>query len=142
LRDGKMEQVAASDILYREPSTPFVAGFIGTMNLIEGSVSGGSFSRAGFVNPLPIADGPAIFAVRPEALDIRATNGSGAARIHRITDYGTHAIVDVELPDGLRLKSMVREARDWTSDQPVDLAPTAFAAYRDNAVAYRSGALS
>jgi putative spermidine/putrescine transport system ATP-binding protein len=142
LRDGKMEQVAAPDILYREPSTPFVAGFIGTMNLIEGSVSGGSFSRAGFVNPLPIADGPAIFAVRPEALDIRATNGSGAARIHRITDYGTHAIVDVELPDGLRLKSMVREARDWTSDQPVDLAPTAFAAYRDNAVAYRSGALS
>ena len=37
------------------------------------------------------------------------------AKIHRVTDYGTHAIVDIELPDGVRLKAMVPEARDWTA---------------------------
>ena len=55
LRDGHMEQVAAPDMLYREPATPFVAGFIGTMNLIEGSVANGTFARATFSNPLPVS---------------------------------------------------------------------------------------
>ncbi len=138
MRDGRIEQVAAPDVLYREPATPFVAGFIGTMNLIEGAVSGGRFSRAGLTHALPIADGPAVFAVRPEALGIAAATAGGGAKVHRVTDYGTHGIVDLELPDGLRLKSMVPEAREWSAGQAVDLAPRAYAAYRDNAVAYRS----
>jgi putative spermidine/putrescine transport system ATP-binding protein len=138
LHDGRMEQVAAPDMLYREPATPFVAGFIGTMNLIEGNVSGGNFSRLGFSHALPVADGPAIFAVRPEALAITPAAGSGSAKVHRVTDYGTHGLVDLELDGGLRLKSMVPEARDWKAGQPVDIAPRAFAAYRDDAVLYRS----
>jgi putative spermidine/putrescine transport system ATP-binding protein len=139
MRDGKVEQVAAPDMLYREPATPFVAGFIGTMNLIEGTASGGRFARGGFSNPLPVADGPATLAVRPEALGI-APAATGMAKIHRVTDYGAHAIIDVELPDGLRLKAMVPEARAWKAGQGVDLQPRAFAAYRDNAVVYRSDA--
>src|SRR6185295_2937322 len=100
LRDGKVEQVAAPDMLYREPQTPFVAGFIGTMNLIEGQVVGGQFSGSGFSQPLPVADGPAIFAVRPEALGISPGVKADSASVHRVTDYGAHAIVDLELPDG------------------------------------------
>ena len=140
MRDGHMEQVAAPDMLYREPATPFVAGFIGTMNLIEGSVANGTFARATFSNPLPVSDGPATFAVRPEALGITLASGAGSAKIHRVTDYGTHGLVDLELPDGLRLKAMVTEARDWKAGQPVDLKPRAYAAYRDNAAIYRSTA--
>ncbi len=142
LRDGRMEQVAAPDMLYREPATPFVAGFIGTMNLVEGAVANGVFSRAAFSNPLPVADGPAILAVRPEALGIAPAGAAGAAKIHRVTDYGTHGLIDIELPDGTRLKAMVPEARDWTTGQPVDLKPRAYSAYRDGAVVYRSTAAS
>jgi putative spermidine/putrescine transport system ATP-binding protein len=138
MRDGRMEQVAAPDMLYREPETPFVAGFIGTMNLIEGQVSGGQFTRNGFSHPLPIADGPAIFAVRPEALSIAASTDASGPRIHRVTDYGAHAIVDLELPDGYRLKATVPDARDWAGVRGATLTPRAFAAYRDNAVVYRS----
>jgi putative spermidine/putrescine transport system ATP-binding protein len=138
MRDGKMEQVAAPDMLYREPETPFVAGFIGTMNLIEGEVAGGQFSRAGFSHPLPIADGKATFAVRPEALAITPSANIDGPRIHRVTDYGAHAIVDLELPDGLRLKATVPDARAWSCIQSATLEPRAFAAYRDNKVAYRS----
>ena len=73
-----------------------------------------------------------------EALEIVSANGGGMAKIHRVTDYGTHAIVDIELPDGTRLKSMTSEARDWSHGQPIDLKPRAFAAYRDNAAIHRS----
>jgi putative spermidine/putrescine transport system ATP-binding protein len=142
MRDGNVEQVAAPATLYREPATPFVAGFIGTMNLIEGEVADGVFVRDGFHNPLPLPDGPAIFAVRPETFEIVPAKADGVAKIHRVTDYGTHAIVDLELSDGLRVKSMVPEARVWAPQQAVDLRPRAYAAYRDNQVVYRSGAAS
>ncbi len=139
MRDGKMEQVAAPDTLYREPETPFVAGFIGTMNLVEGTVSSGNFKRGAFTVPLSVADGPAILAVRPETLGLAP---GSMADIHRVTDFGTHGIVDVDLPDGFRFKAMVPEAREWKAGQKVDLKPRAFSAYRDNAVIYRSQAAS
>jgi putative spermidine/putrescine transport system ATP-binding protein len=138
MRDGKTEQADPPDIVYREPATPFVAGFIGTMNLIEGTVANGTFAHAAFKVPLPAGDGPATLAVRPEALDIVVAQGTGMAKVHRVTDYGTHAIVDIELPDGTRLKSMVEDARKWAAGQGVDLHPQAFAAYRDNAAIHRS----
>jgi putative spermidine/putrescine transport system ATP-binding protein len=139
MRDGRTEQAAAPDTVYREPATPFVAGFIGTMNLIDGTVSNETFTHSAFAVPLPVGDGPATLAVRPEALDILPAAGAGMAKIHRVTDYGTHAVVDIELPDGLRLKSMVTEARDWAAGQAIDLNPRAFAAYRDNVAIHRSG---
>jgi len=142
MRDGKVEQVAPPAALYREPETPFVAGFIGTMNLIEGQVADGTFARGTFSVPLPVADGPAVLAVRPEALEIAPTSGPPAAKVHRVTDYGTHAIVDLELLDGLRIKSMVADARAWMAEQAVSLKPRAFAAYRDNRVINRTGASS
>ena len=97
----------------------------------------GTFTRAGLCLPLPVADGPAILAVRPEVLGLACATGAGGARIHRVTDYGTHAIVDLDLPDGMRLKSMVPDARKYAAGQAVDLKPGAVAAYRDNAVVYR-----
>ena len=138
MRDGRTEQAAAPDMVYREPATPFVAGFIGTMNLVEGTIANGTFTHTGFTVPLAAGDGPATLAVRPEALDILPAGGAGMARIHRVTDYGTHAIVDLDLPDGVRLKAMVREARNWASGQSVDLKPRAFAAYRNNEAIFRS----
>ncbi len=137
MRDGRTEQVAAPDQLYREPETPFVAGFIGTMNLVDGTVEAGTFRHGPFAMPLPVPDGPAIFAVRPEALDLApGTMGT----IHRVTDFGTHGIIDVDLSDGFRFKAMVPEARSWASGQQVDLRPRAFSAYRDEAVIHRSQA--
>ena len=142
MRDGRIEQIAAPDMLYREPETPFVAGFIGKMNLIDGAVANGAFSYSAFTIPLPVSDGPVAFAVRPEALGIAPADGGGAAKVHRVTDYGAHAIVDLDLADGIRLKAQVPEARDWRAGQPVDLQPHAFAVYRDNKVIYRSSAAS
>ncbi|MCW5722881.1 MAG: ABC transporter ATP-binding protein, partial [Devosia sp.] len=70
MRNGRTEQIDRPDVVYREPTTPFVAGFIGTMHLIEGTVSNGVFEHGGFRVDMPVVDGPATLAVRPEALDI------------------------------------------------------------------------
>ncbi|MHA6298227.1 ABC transporter ATP-binding protein [Devosia sp. CAU 1758] len=138
MRDGRTEQVDRPDIIYREPRTPFVAGFIGTMNLVDGEVSNGQFERAGFTVEMPIADGPATLAVRPEALDLVASE-PGKARVHRVTDYGTHGLVDLDLSDGTRLKAMVAHPDLFSAGQGVDLEPRSVSAYRENARAYRSG---
>jgi len=133
MRDGKTEQVARPDIVYREPQTPFVAGFIGTMNLIEGTISNGVFSRASFSTPIAASDGPATLAIRPEALDLSiASDGQG--KVHRVTDYGTHGLVDLELADATRIKAMVSHPDLFQAGQSVSLAPRAVAAYRNNAL--------
>ncbi len=131
------------DEVYRAPATPFVAGFIGTMNLIDGTVTGGAFRHAGLTLPAPIPDGPATLAVRPEALDITPAEAAPGARVHRVTDFGTHAVVDIDLTPtnsegGPRLKAMVPDARLWSAGMPIDLHPRAFALYRDNAALHRS----
>ena len=138
LRNGRSEQIDPPDVVYRAPATPFVAGFIGTMNLIEGQVQGGIFRHPGLDLPMPVTDGPATLAVRPESLGIVAA-ADAAATIHRVTDYGTHATVDIDLADGLRLKATVPDARLWAPQTKVALTPHAFALYRDNAVLYRAG---
>ena len=138
MRDGRTEQIAKPAEVYREPATPFVAGFIGQMNLLEGKVVGGRFDHPALSLPVPVEDGPVVLAVRPEALTIAPAAGSAAAHIHRVIDYGTHAMVDVELPDGERLKSMMPTADRWSAGQPVDLLPGAFALYREDAVIHRT----
>lgn len=136
MREGRSEQVDRPDVVYRNPQTPFVAGFIGSMNLVDGTVSNGQFSGAGLSVPLPVSDGPATLAVRPEALDLVVAD-RGAARIHRITDFGSHGLVDLDLEDGTRIKAMVAHPDLFSQGQSVDVKPTAIAAFRDNAQIYR-----
>ena len=85
--------------------------------------------------PLPVGDGPAILAMRPESIGLAAGN---QGKIHRVTDYGTHGLVDIDLPDGTRIKSMIGNARAFEAGQSVDIKPSAIAAYRDNAVIHRT----
>jgi putative spermidine/putrescine transport system ATP-binding protein len=139
MRDGRTEQVDRPDVVYRDPKTPFVAGFIGTMNLIDGVVANGVFSHATFSTALPVADGPAIIAMRPEAIDLVAAE-PGQARVHRVTDYGSHGLVDLDLPDGTRIKATVSHPGEFAQGQGVDCRPRAVSAYRENAQVYRSQA--
>ncbi|EYD75975.1 putative ATP-binding protein component of ABC transporter [Rubellimicrobium mesophilum DSM 19309] len=138
MRDGRTEQIGPPDDVYRKPETPFVAGFIGSMNMIEGMVSSGAFRHPSIEVPMPVGDGPALLAVRPEALEIVPVSGGNIAQVHRVTDFGAHGIVDVDLADGLRLKAMVPDARAWHAGQSVAPIPRAFALYRDGRAVHRS----
>ncbi|HEV7345576.1 MAG TPA: ABC transporter ATP-binding protein [Devosia sp.] len=137
MRDGRTEQIDRPDAVYRNPRSPFVAGFIGTMNLIEGDISNGIFSRAGYTVPVPVSDGPAVLAVRPEAMDIEPAE-PGEASVHRVTDFGTHGLVDLDLPDSTRIKVMVDHPDLFQPGQGTRLKPRAITVYRDDTQIYRS----
>jgi putative spermidine/putrescine transport system ATP-binding protein len=57
---GKIEQIGAPSEIYERPETPFVAGFVGTSNLITGEAAQRLFGRTG------------LFAVRPEKIHLAA----------------------------------------------------------------------
>ena len=58
-RDGRIEQVATPVELYERPATTFVAGFVGTSNLLEGDVAKRLLGEEG------------IFSIRPEKIQLR-----------------------------------------------------------------------
>jgi ABC-type Fe3+/spermidine/putrescine transport system ATPase subunit len=74
---GVIEQIATPEALYTEPATPFVAGFVGGSNLLEGEARDGRFHTAhgAFALPAAIAGatGPGTLAVRPA--DLRVGDG-------------------------------------------------------------------
>jgi len=81
MRAGRIEQIATPRAIYEQPATPFVAGFIGTTNLLEGSLGrrDGDLAEIAFagtvirVNYAQGRPGDAIVvSLRPEALRLLA----------------------------------------------------------------------
>ena len=77
MRDGRVEQVATPEQVYRRPATRFVAGFVGDNNLFEGTVEGNRVLVDGADVALPLppdvdrVDGASVtLGVRPEAIDV------------------------------------------------------------------------
>ncbi|MFB1478972.1 ABC transporter ATP-binding protein [Corallococcus sp. RDP092CA] len=71
---GVIEQVDTPERLYREPATPFVAGFVGGANVLRGETREGAFHCAGtetvFDLPAQAKPGPGTLVVRPEDLEL------------------------------------------------------------------------
>ncbi|RKH69212.1 ABC transporter ATP-binding protein [Corallococcus aberystwythensis] len=74
---GVIEQVDTPERLYREPATPFVAGFVGGANVLRGEARAGTFYCAGtdtaFELPMEAKGGPGTLVVRPEDLELGDT---------------------------------------------------------------------
>jgi ABC-type Fe3+/spermidine/putrescine transport system ATPase subunit len=77
LRGGALEQVGTPREIYARPATAYAAKFIGNANLLRGNVAGGVASCGSLRWPAALADGPALFSLRPEA--IHAVGGQQAA---------------------------------------------------------------
>jgi len=82
MHEGRVEQVAAPETVYRDPASRFVAEFVGDNNLFDGTVTddGASLAVDGARIPLPAtaavtAGASVTVAVRPEAIAV----GDGAA---------------------------------------------------------------
>jgi multiple sugar transport system ATP-binding protein len=73
MREGKIVQLDTPKKIYAEPADLFVAGFIGSpsMNLVDGTVSGGVFRAEGVEVSVKLADrSGVVLGIRPEELDI------------------------------------------------------------------------
>jgi putative spermidine/putrescine transport system ATP-binding protein len=136
MRSGRLEQIASPDELYEGPATAFVAEFVGTMNRLPATVSGGEVELLGtrrlLAGSAP-ASGPVVALVRPESLHVSA-DAAGAGRVVTRTFSGASTRVAVALPDGVEVKIDVPSAAsaDLTpgtavtvrpADRPVLVAP-------------------
>ncbi|MCU1669648.1 MAG: cysA [Blastococcus sp.] len=136
MRSGRLEQIASPDELYERPATAFVAEFVGTMNRLPATVSGGEVELLGtrrlLAGSAP-ASGPVVALVRPESLQVSA-DAAGAGRVVTRTFSGASTRVAVALPDGVEVKIDVPSASsaDLTpgtlvtvrpADRPVLVAP-------------------
>ena len=71
LNQGRLEQIDSPWNLYNRPRTPFVAGFIGQTNLVQGQVRDGALTLHGLEGAVPVPAGPASsrqVSIRPQSL--------------------------------------------------------------------------
>jgi putative spermidine/putrescine transport system ATP-binding protein len=103
--DGRLQQVATPVELYERPSNPFVAGFVGTSNLLDGPVAEQLIGM------------PGMFSIRPEKISLvhdGVTPPEGpevvtvAGRVADVVYLGsaTHSIVDLDVEPVTRLSVM------------------------------------
>jgi spermidine/putrescine transport system ATP-binding protein len=119
MNGGRVEQVAPPKVMYEEPSTTFVADFLGAANLMEvvasGATDGGCAVRladcaltAGRGHP---TRGAAKVVIRPERVVVESHDASGANRIpgmiERVIYLGHAQQVIIRLPTGERIEALV-----------------------------------
>ncbi|MDM0021257.1 ABC transporter ATP-binding protein [Variovorax saccharolyticus] len=81
IHQGRLEQIDTPWNLYNRPRTPFVAGFIGQTNLVEGQLHDGRIALRGLEGTLPVegtsSSAAARVSIRPQSLFLGPA-GSGA----------------------------------------------------------------
>lgn len=137
---GRLEQIGSPDIIYRRPESEFVAGFIGQVSLLDIEIRGGSADLGGMRIALPLPDGPARLAIRPEDLVLdKPDETSGtvpSARTTRVTDFGTHLAVELALPDGRGLKARAAADRHLSAGMHLIPRPRRVSVYRKGRLVY------
>jgi sulfate transport system ATP-binding protein len=109
MHEGHVEQIGTPDDVYNAPATPFVAGFVGAADVLEGIVIGGrvQFGEQLVEGAAHLVDGAAAHAfVRPHDVLVRRTRNGGLsspATVHRITSLGWTSKVALDLADGQRI---------------------------------------
>ena len=123
MSEGRVEQIGSPEEIYHQPTSEFVAGFIGMANLMPATVSAVTAGRAtatlgdGTVVDAEAADGlavgdPATFMVRPERmhLSVDRPGSDGAAVPTEVVDLvfqGPVVRIDLRGPGGSELVAHV-----------------------------------
>lgn len=122
LRSGELEQVATPQEIYNHPATAYVAQFIGHTNLLKGEVRQGVAHCGSFSWKTNLADGPALFSLRPEHVRLgHSTPGAVAVKGRVLTQafHGATDLIRVECADGLVLT--MRTASGGIKEESVDV---------------------
>jgi putative spermidine/putrescine transport system ATP-binding protein len=106
---GRVQQVATPAELYEKPATDFVAGFVGTSNLLTGAAAHAVFGRTG------------TFSIRPEKIHFAAEGALSepvrtAGTVSTVVYLGsvTHFVVDLDAGGSL---TVLRQNLHGSADQ-------------------------
>jgi putrescine transport system ATP-binding protein len=145
---GEVMQVATPAEIYEAPNSRFVAGFVGNVNLFEGSVAertentaritGGSGAQISVENAGEAAKGNDVaFAIRPEKIRISSRKPQDAVNalegeVYDIAYLGDMTVYYVKLDDGQIVRaSMLNAAR--IVDDPLTWSDRAWISFRPDA---------
>lgn len=136
MNSGKLEQFAKPSQLYAQPSSLFVAGFIGVMNMLSAKLEAGKVILAGQSFPAPknLAAGDITIALRPEDVTIGNTSQSHwTAKVEQVMDLGPYQTVILKLEGVPPLKVMVSKSIVVKEDETVSLSLNRYLIYQDGA---------
>jgi sulfate transport system ATP-binding protein len=105
MHEGRVEQVGTPQEIYDEPATPFVAGFVGSANVLHGRVVDGQVHLGSIRLPGAehLAEGAAATAyVRPHDVRLAAHDDPSRIRavVERTSRLGWLTQLTLRLPDG------------------------------------------
>lgn len=143
MNDGEIRQVGAPTEVYQEPAGEFVADFIGSANLVDGTITSNTDSyeiateldvdiTAGpdtSVHDGNLEDGNSVtILLRPERLSLQSGSGNGtntlSGTLREVTYLGSSAEYFVELADGteVQVTSPVRGTIDVSPGDEVTVS--------------------
>jgi len=125
MNNGNIEQAGRPLDLYDRPANLFVAGFIGSpaMNMVKGTVTGGKLRMEdGTEWPLPVngarpKEGPAIYGVRPEHLQL--DSGGIPATVQVVEPTGSETQVLMRIGG----QPVIGAFRERVSAKPGEILP-------------------
>ena len=110
MHEGRVEQVGSPGEIYDDPATPFVAGFVGSANVLHGEVVDGHVHLGSMRIPgaAHLDEGAVAAAyVRPHDVVVSRDEGAVTAVIERVASLGWLARVSLRLPGGETLVAHV-----------------------------------
>ena len=130
---GRIRQVASPDEVYEQPNCRFTAGFIGSVNLLEGKIGDDETDHITIVAPdingsIYVGHGVSGYsgqevalALRPEKIRITRDEPSQPHNklkgvIEDIAYFGSHSVYHVTLPSGKKLLVNAINDRRWASE--------------------------
>ena len=129
---GRIEQDGAPRDLYERPATPFLARFMGESNPARGTVRRLDAERVSatlgdielVVPNVGAPDGPATFAIRPEAITVESAPGPAGAlkgTVAKSSYVGTHMEYTIDTAAGALFATCPRVERPLASGAAVAL---------------------
>ena len=116
MSEGRIEQIGTPASIYNFPATPFVASFVGTLNLLTAHVVDGSDGRLNLatqeihaVTPVQAENGSAVtVAIRPEGIELGEAGGSNrlTGTIEEVSFLGSIVRIRIRLLDGASTLSL------------------------------------
>ncbi|MFI7451546.1 ABC transporter ATP-binding protein [Nonomuraea sp. NPDC049714] len=119
MSDGLVEQLAGPREIYESPATTFVAGFIGTSNLMAGTATAGVLKVGEGRVLVPGRDGEVSVTVRPEKITLSVDEPAGdlsvvPGTVAEVVYLGTYNSYTVSLADGAEITVFQQNAHDST----------------------------
>jgi putative spermidine/putrescine transport system ATP-binding protein len=111
--EGRVQQVATPRELYEAPASSFVAGFVGTSNLLAGSTARAVLGKDG------------VFGIRPEKIHLDealagATTVEGVIREVVYRGSTNHYVVELDVPGDRTSLTVLRQNLHTTAEEPAD----------------------